>query len=67
MPTPTDPIQLDQFPEEYDPVQVQRVMEATVRRLTDEAETPEPTPTVTSVSEEEPFTALADNIIHWVL
>lgn len=40
MPTPTSksPIQLDQMPEKYDAASAQRVLEAAVRRLTDERE-----------------------------
>lgn len=38
MPTPTSktPIQVDQMPEKYDAATAQRVLEAAVRRLTDE-------------------------------
>lgn len=38
MPTSKSPIQVDQLPEKYDAATAQRVLEAAVRRLTDERE-----------------------------
>ena len=61
MPTrPKFPIQIDNLPQDYNAVEVQRVMEGMLRRLTDEPEEEDPDPTTTIME-------AGDDVLPWVL